>query len=241
MTTTDFLTVNRNKRLLCDGLDLLNAIPADSIAACFLDAEYRQVMDKMKYGNEGVRQKGRATLPQMPQELIEHFILQIADKLKPSGYLFFWADKHIIAEGIHLQMFDWKNRNLPKTHHLARVDMLTWDKGRMAQGYRLRNRCEYMLIYQKPPKGTKTWKDHGIPDSWPEKVPQPRTGHPHKKPPNLLTRLIECVTLKGDYVLDPCAGSFNTMASCLVSDRYFIGGDISPQYGFEEVIFEDEA
>ena len=240
MPISNFLTTNRNKRLLCDGLVLLNAIPTESISCCFLDPQYRQVMDKMKYGNEGARQKGRATLTQMPQELIEHFILLIADALKPGGYLFFWCDKHIIAEGIHLQMFDWKNRNLPKTHHIARVDMLTWNKGRMAQGYRLRNQCEYMLIYQKPPKSTKTWKDHGIPDNWTEKVPNPRTGHPHNKPTGLTTRLIECVTESYDYVLDPCAGSFHTMASCLVSGRNFIGGDIASKYGQEEVIFEDE-
>jgi site-specific DNA-methyltransferase (adenine-specific) len=219
-----------------DGIDLLDSIPSDSIAACIFDPQYRQVMDKMKYGNEGSRQKGRAALTQMPQELIEHFIIQIADKLKPGGYLFFWCDKHIIAEGIHLQMFDWQNRNIPKTHHLARVDMLTWDKGRIAQGYRLRNRCEYMLIYQKPPKSTKTWIDHGIPDLCSELVPSPRKGHPHKKPIDLTMRLIECVTQKGDYVLDPCAGSFHTLAACLVSGRYFIGGDTNPEYGTQEVL-----
>lgn len=231
----NFLTQNRNKRLLMDGIELLQQIPAESISACFMDAQYRQVMDKMKYGNEGSRQKGRAALAQMPQPLIEHFILLIAAALKPGGYLFFWADKHIIAEGIHLQMFDWSTRNIPKTHHLARVDMLTWDKGRIAQGYRLRNRSEYLLVYQKPPKSTKSRIDHGIPDVWFELIPSPRKGHPHKKPMALISRLIECVTQKGDYVLDPCAGSFGVMASCIISDRYFIGCDISPEFAGQEV------
>jgi site-specific DNA-methyltransferase (adenine-specific) len=235
MTSKSFLGQNRNKRLLCDGLLLLNAIQPESISACFFDPQYRQVMDKMHYGNEGRRQKERALLPQMPQELIEHFILLIADALKPGGYLFFWCDKHVIAEGIHLQMFDWGKRNLPKSHHLARVDMLVWNKGRIAQGYRLRNKCEFMLVFQKPPKSTKTWKDHGIPDDWPERIEHPRMGHPHKKPFNLTTRLIECVTRKGDYILDPCAGSFLTLDACLSTGRNFIGGDISPKYGLENL------
>ncbi len=63
-----FMQANRNRRLLIDGISLLNEIQSDSIATCFLDAEYRQVMDKMKYGNEGSRQKGRSALTQMPQE-----------------------------------------------------------------------------------------------------------------------------------------------------------------------------
>jgi site-specific DNA-methyltransferase (adenine-specific) len=225
-----FMQLNRNRRLLMDGLILMDNVPSESVAACFFDPQYRQVMEKMKYGNEGSRQKERATLAQMPQELIEHFIILITDKLKPGGYLFFWCDKHIIAEGIHLQMFDWQ----PKNNRLARVDMLTWDKGRIAQGYRLRNRSEFLLVYQKPKKSTKTWTDHGIPDVWQEKIPNPRTGHAHRKPIGLTTRLIECVTAKDDYILDPCAGSFNTMASCIVAGRYFIGCDISPKYGTEE-------
>jgi site-specific DNA-methyltransferase (adenine-specific) len=232
---TDFMERNYNRRLLMDGLNLLNEIESESIAACFFDPQYRQVMDKMKYGNEGSRQKGRANLQQMPQELIEYFILLIADTLKPGGYLFFWCDKHIIAEGIHLQMFDWKNRSIPKSHHLARVDFLTWDKGRLAQGYRLRNKSEFMLVYQKPPKSIKSWTDKGIPDVWSEKIVEPRKGHPHKKPVGLITRLIESVTLKDDYILDPCAGSFHVMASCFVAGRNFIGCDISPDFANEEL------
>jgi site-specific DNA-methyltransferase (adenine-specific) len=118
-----------------------------------------------------------------------------------------------------------------EVHHLARVDMLTWDKGRIAQGYRLRNRCEYMLIYQKPPKKIKSWKDHGIPDVWIEPIPSPRKGHPHKKPTGLTARLIACVTLKDDFILDPCSGSFSTLASCeIVGERNFIGCDISNKF-----------
>lgn len=60
-----FLQNNFNKRLLCDGLYLLKNIPDGSVSACFLDCQYRAIMDKMNYGNEGKsRQSKRIALPQ---------------------------------------------------------------------------------------------------------------------------------------------------------------------------------
>jgi hypothetical protein len=42
-------------------------------------------------------------------------------------------------------------------------------------------------VLQKPPLAAKkTWRDHGIPSRWPEKVD--RTIHPHSKPLGLITR-----------------------------------------------------
>ena len=48
-----------NKHLEICGLELLKQIEDSSIALCFFDPQYRGVLDKMKYGNEGERQKGR--------------------------------------------------------------------------------------------------------------------------------------------------------------------------------------
>lgn len=229
-----FLEKNKNKRLLCDGRVLLSRLPSGSASACFMDAQYRQIMEKMKFGNEGKsRQKERATLPQMSESMIVEFMRGLAYTLKPGGYLFFWLDKFMLAEGLGRAMVEAANLYLPKADKLHQVDLLTWDKVRMGNGYRTRRRSEFLLILQKTPKSIKTWKDKGIPDVWTESILKPRSNHTHKKPVMLIMRLIEAVTLPGDLIVDPCAGSFITMAACLTAGRDFIGGDISPKYGTE--------
>ena len=49
-----------------DGIQFLSLLPDESISAAFLDPQYRGVLDKLAYGNEGKgRGKERAALQQM--------------------------------------------------------------------------------------------------------------------------------------------------------------------------------
>lgn len=150
----------------------------------------------------------------MSNTLITSFLIGIAQVVKPGGYIFFWTDKFSLVEGVHNVILEAVNRNLEPREWLIKVDMITWDKGRIAQGYRSRGKSEFCVILQKWPKSTKTWKDKSIPDVWEEKIPHPRSGHPHQKPLHLLLALINSVTMPDDVVLDPCAGSFTTLAVC---------------------------
>ncbi|MCY4303777.1 MAG: hypothetical protein OXC62_03175, partial [Aestuariivita sp.] len=60
-----------NKRLKMDGLKFLSKIPNKTIPVAFFDPQYRGVLDKLSYGNEGEqRGKARASLPQMTEEVI---------------------------------------------------------------------------------------------------------------------------------------------------------------------------
>ncbi|MEQ5753435.1 DNA methyltransferase [Providencia rettgeri] len=54
-----------------------------------------------------------------------------------------------------------------------------------------------------------------------------RTGYPTQKPLLLLDRIIELTTDEGDLVLDPFCGSGTTCVSALLSNRNYIGIDIS--------------
>ena len=45
-----------NKKLCRDGLDFLKEFPETSVPLAFFDPQYRGVLDKMKYGNEGKSQ-----------------------------------------------------------------------------------------------------------------------------------------------------------------------------------------
>lgn len=210
-------TIKENFKNKVEGLCLLNQIEDNSIKVCLFDPQYRGVLDKLKYGNEG-KQRGiaRATLPQMSEEMIIDFIREIDRVLTPSGHLFLWVDKFHLCQGI-LRWIEHTNLNL--------VDMITWDKGKIGMGYRTRRKSEYLIVLQKSPVRAKgCWNDHAIPDVWWEKVKNKQ--HPHVKPFELQKRLIEATSNEEDYVLDPCAGSYLILDICKEINRNFIGGDI---------------
>lgn len=218
---SDTLSFNHKNQM--NGIELLKNLHDNVITACFFDPQYRGVMDKMNYGNEGARQKKRAMLEQMSDELIKEFLFEISRTLKASGHLFLWIDKFHLCEGI-----------LPWLSHtqLEIVDMITWDKQKIGMGYRSRRRSEYLLCLQKKPKKAKgVWTRHNIPDVWCEKQKAPK--HPHQKPHELQKALIEAVSIEGDVILDPAAGSFSVLNACLAMNRNFLGCDLSVDY-FEE-------
>jgi site-specific DNA-methyltransferase (adenine-specific) len=203
----------RNKS---DGIEFLKKLPDKSIPCTFFDPQYRGVLDAMDYGNEGERQKGRAQLKQMTEEIIKDFIAELNRVLVPSGHLFLWVDKFHLLRGIQ----GW----LVNTD-LEIVDHIVWNKMRIGMGYRTRRISEHLIILQKRPKKTKgVWCLHNIPDVWEEKI-EDKT-HCHSKPLKLQARLIEAVTRKGDVVLDPAAGSFSVMESAHFVGRKFVGCDL---------------
>lgn len=198
-----------------NGLTLLRTLNNESVKICFFDPQYRGVLDKLSYGNEGKnRGKARLELEQMSDEVIVAFIDEIARILNPSGYLFLWVDKFHLLEGVRTWLGELKI-----------VDMITWDKGKMGMGYRSRRKSEYLIIIQKKPiKAKDTWKIHNIPDVWCEKLIKT---HPHSKPVELQKELILATTEEGDLVCDPAAGGFSVLEACKITKRNFIGGDLN--------------
>lgn len=201
-----------------DGLVLLKKLPNNSIPLVFFDPQYRSVLDKQSYGNEGERQKGRVELPQMDNKTIHKFILEIERILLPSGHLMLWVDKYILCNGVHVLM---EGSSLPL------VDMITWNKDRMGMGYRSRRFSEHLMIFQKMPVRAKgVWRIHDIPDVWTEKIENGDRNHAHAKPLELQKRLIKAVTNIGDIVVDPASGGYSVLKSALATERHFIGCDI---------------
>lgn len=207
-----------NQRNRHDGLGLLKDMEIASVPVCFFDPQYRGILDKMQYGNEGVsRGRARSALPQMSEDTILHFIGGIAKVLAPSGHLMLWVDKFHLCTGV---------RGWLEKYDLEIVDLVTWNKGRMGMGYRTRRQAEYLIICQKPPKRAKgVWQRHNIPDVWNELAPKER--HAHPKPVELQAALIEAVTDPGDVVLDPAAGSYSVLKAAKMAGRQFLGCDIT--------------
>ncbi|PAF42898.1 site-specific DNA-methyltransferase [Helicobacter sp. 11S02629-2] len=205
-----------NQKLDICGLELMARLEDESINLCFFDPQYRGVLEKMKYGNEGERQKERVKLLQMDESTIKAFIKEISRVLKPSSYLMLWIDKFHLCEGVHPWLEDTK---------LNIVDLITWDKQKMGMGYRTRKQSEYLLVLQKTPKVAKgTWTLRDIRDVWSEKIAASDLKlHPHTKPKGLQKALIKACTKEGELVLDPASGSFSVLACALELNRNFIG------------------
>lgn len=212
-----------NKKNKMNGLELLEQFEDNSIKVIFFDPQYRGILDKMSYGNEGIsRGKNRSELPQMTDEIIENFIKNIERVLLPNGYLFLWVDKFHLVDGIKKWFLN--------TPLLCTVDMITWDKKKIGMGYRSRRRSEYLVVIQKEPKKAKTtWILHDIPDVWEEKVVKK---HTHSKPIELQKKLILATTFENDLICDPASGGYSVFEACKEVNRNFIGCDII--YGEEE-------
>lgn len=207
-----------NTRLKMDGLKFLSQLPADAIPVAFLDPQYRGVLEKLSYGNEGKsRGKRRSALEQMSEASIGKFVHGIDRVLMPSGHLFLWVDKFHLCQGVR----PWLDGT-----SLDIVDLVTWDKGTFGMGYRTRRRAEYCVVLQKQPRKAKgVWKIHNIPDVIQEQTSQRE--HPHAKPVGLQGELMAAVSHEGDYVIDPAAGSFSVLEAAKERGRTFLGCDLN--------------
>ena len=207
-----------NTRLKMDGLEFLAALPADAIPVAFLDPQYRGVLEKLSYGNEGKdRGKRRSALEQMTEAVIGGFVRGIDRVLIPSGHLFLWVDKFHLCQGVR-PWFDGTALDI--------VDLVTWDKGTFGMGYRTRRRAEYCVVLQKRPRKAKgVWKIHNIPDVVQERASQ--RDHPHAKPVDLQGALMAAVSHGGDFVIDPAAGSFSVLQAARNRRRTFLGCDLN--------------
>jgi len=189
-----FAALRLNVAQQSDALVLLRLLPDGYAPLVFFDPQHRAIMDKKKYGNEGERQRGRAKLPAMSEDYIDACCIESARILKPSGYLMRWMGKFCLCEGHHLRI---------SQQLLERVDLIAWDNLRPGQGDRCRNRGDYLLALQKPPKRA-----------------------PHTKPIGLIKRLIAATTQPDDVIIDPCAGSFVVLHAALELGRNFFGCDL---------------
>ena len=208
-----------NTRLKMEGRKFLSQLPETSFPVAFFDPQYRGILDKMSYGNEGEKRgRKRAELPQMTEKVIAEFIQEINRILIPSGHLFLWMDKFHLCQGFSA----WLDGTA-----LDIVDLINWNKEKMGMGYRTRRVGEYLVALQKLPKKAKgVWKIHNIRDIWEEKIVY-NGKHAHQKPINLQSKLIASVSNEGDIIVDPAAGSFSVMTAAINERRNFIGCDIN--------------
>lgn len=96
----------RNVAQAGDAMELLRSLPSTCSRLAFFDPQHRENLDKLKYGNEGARQKERCLLPAMTSEYIDAVCRETARVLRPSGYLMLWVNAFGLCEGHHLRLAD---------------------------------------------------------------------------------------------------------------------------------------
>ena len=107
----------RNSAQRGDALALLQSLLDCSTPLVFFDPQHRETLDRLAYGNEGARQKGRVLLPAMTSDYIDACCREAARVLRPSGYLLQWVDTFRLCEAYHLRIADV----------LKCVDLIAWD------------------------------------------------------------------------------------------------------------------
>ena len=206
-----------DKRNNMDGLRFLGKIGDDVTPVVFFDPQYNGVLKKLDYGKAGnARGRRRLALEQMSEDLIQKFVAEIDRVLIPTGHLFLWVDKFHLCEGV----LPWVENT-----KLVLVDMVIWHKGKMGMGYRTRRSAEYCVVFQKKPtRASGVWTSHKIPDVIEEKVMNDE--HPHTKPVDMQSDLLEAVSNVGDVIVDPAAGSYSVMKAANSKGRRFLGCDL---------------
>jgi site-specific DNA-methyltransferase (adenine-specific) len=104
---------NRNVAQCGDALELLTSLPSTCATLAFFDPQHRAVLDKLKFGNEGARQRERCKLLAMDADYIDACSREIARVLVPGGYCMRWADTFGLGEGHHLRVADVLNPHSP--------------------------------------------------------------------------------------------------------------------------------
>src|SRR6516225_9508317 len=94
----------RNNPQYGDALALLESLSDCCTPLAFFDPQHRDNLDKLKYGNEGERQRERCKLPQMSSEYIDACCREFVRVLMPSGYLMQWMNAFQIGSGVHLRL-----------------------------------------------------------------------------------------------------------------------------------------
>lgn len=108
------------------------------------------------------------------------------------------------------------------------IDQILQERERNATGKAIYKRDKNGdIVAAKEKKGVPTSDVWDVPFLNPKA--KERTGYPTQKPIELLEKIIEISTNKGDTVLDPFCGSGTTLVSAKLQERKYIGIDINPE------------
>lgn len=202
-----------------DNTDILPTLAAASVDAVVTDPPY--MIGASSTGDP--RQKSGSWMDLMnASHWYRSWMGECWRVLRPTGYLLIFAN--------------W--RSLPMLlkacadSHIPATSLAVWNKDWIgpASPNQLRPVYELILFSAKPEARI---DNRSQPDIFTHKwmaAHAGQSGHPAQKPVPLLRQLIELVTVPGDLVLDPFAGSATTGVAALQSGRRFLGIEGDPAW-----------
>ena len=193
-----------NQRQRMDGLELLQGLPERFAHVVYLDPQREEDA------------RNDVVLPSMSAPYGE-WIEQAERVLVPNGSLILWLEGSSYEGGTY-------ERWLPDS--LEVVVRGTW----RPQGFNPEEsgkREEHVIVAHKMVPHSAHLYEHRLPLPYQWWRATPNTEGFWEKPYSLVGELIRPVTVPGDLVVDPAAGSYSTLAACLEEKRLFLGCDIA--------------
>lgn len=139
--------------------------------------------------------------------------------------------RRIVRPGGHILCFtDWRMspwvQTMMETAGWRLTNVVVWDKTYPGLGSGFRAQHEFIIVGSN---GEPDWASY-VYGNVLRSVRVTNGVHPHEKPIDLLTRLIETTTIPGQTILDPFMGSGSTLRAAKDLGRRAIGIEISEHY-----------
>jgi site-specific DNA-methyltransferase (adenine-specific)/modification methylase len=218
-----------------DCLEYLKSLPENSVDLVVTDPPYN-VSQKhdIKYGSIHIKKHfGDWDYGFDPRSVLK----ELKRILKPKGQIFIFCSTKQIPEYMGILSKDWQFRNLliwykknpaprfSKTNFVFATEYLVYGinspetkPGEITFNFGKQNEMHNMFITSSL-QGKERVKDG-----------DGKTLHPTQKPLNILRKLIEIASNKGDVVLDPFMGVGSTAVACKQTGRFFLGCEINKEY-----------
>jgi site-specific DNA-methyltransferase (adenine-specific) len=221
-----------------DCLEILRAIPADSVDLIFADPPYFLSNNgitchagRMVSVNKGEWDRSRGA--EANHEFNRAWLSACQRVLKPDGSIWVSGTSHVIhSVGFAMQQLEFKllnditwvkpnpPPNLSCRYFTHATETLIW----AAKNKRSRHKFNYALMRQhNAGKQMKSVWEINPPERWEKKFGK----HPAQKPVALLERILLASSNEGDVVLDPFLGGGTTLLTAFRLRRHALGCELS--------------
>lgn len=199
-----------------DSLTILPGLEGETVDLILADPPYGIGAGSAGFRARTIHHHNYKDTVEVAQELAQCILTEGFRLCKPRANVFIFCD---------IELFDWLKQISANMGWSPFKRPLIWRKSEsegMAPwgGSGPRITTEFIFYATKGQRGMVTSPTDVFED---KRVPRNERLHAAEKPVSLLTKLIQCTTLPGDLVLDPCCGSGSTLVACRDAGRRGIG------------------
>ena len=200
-----------NKIIFGDCIEVMKTFPNNSVNLIITDPPYG---DNIGYGLNNKKIKNNKNPLINCSALVECYRVL---KKNSSLYLFTnWKHYPFLTEFI-LRYTKFKIRHL-----------IVWKKHNFGLGWAFRNQFELILVLEK---GKPKYNLNNFSDvQSASHINHNQLTHPHEKPIDLISKMIDHSSKEGDIVLDPFCGSGAICKASQIRNRRFIGIELEEKY-----------